>query len=93
MPRRAAAVCAGAGVKAGVKDTGGATPYFGAVLAPAPLGAASDLGVAPPVLGPMYSAHAVPPWNDDGSAPSITTATPLVSRSYLVASKRASPRH
>ena len=48
--------CAARWGSARVPSKGGATPCFGAVLAPVPLGAAADQGVATPWLGTMHSA-------------------------------------
>ena len=77
--------------RARVPSKGGATPRFGAVLAPVPLGAVADPGGRSPFARENTSPHLVPPSDHGGDALSNTTATPLVSRSHFVTSKGACP--
>ena len=79
--------------RARVPSKGGATPRFGAVLAPVPLGAAADPGGRSPFAREKTSPHVVPLSDHGGDALSTTTATPPVSRSHLVTSKGACPCH
>ena len=79
--------------RARVPSKGGATPRFGAALAPAPLGAAADPEGRSPFARNKTSPPVVSPSDHGGDALSTTPATPPVSRAHLVTAKGACPCH
>lgn len=66
--------------RARVPSKGGATPRFGAVLAPVPLGPAADPGGRSPFARDKIAPHVVLPSDHGGDALSITTATTTAAR-------------
>jgi len=63
-----------------VPRKGGATPYFGVVPAPAPLGSAAAPGGRSPFARDKKLPDGVPSSDRDGAARSITTATTTAAR-------------
>ena len=79
--------------RARVPSKGGATPRFGAALAPAPFGAAADPWGRSPFARDKTSPPVVPPPDHGGDTLSITPATPPVSQAHLATAKGACPCH